>query len=100
MIEPNTFRRRWEGWMHAIFRMREDRFFLFLAVLIGVMSGLVVVCFRIFIEWVQIALLGPSLTPPAIRVVLAPTLAGFVVALLAIAFVLIGSPFVRVSHKR
>ncbi len=84
VIEPDSFRTRWEGWMHSIFQMREDRFFLFLAVLIGVMSGLVVVCFRIFIEWVQIVLLGPSLTPPVMRVVLAPTLAGFVVALLAI----------------
>ena len=70
--------------MHSLFRMREDQFFLFLAVLIGIMSGLAVVCFRIFIEWVQFTLLGSSLAPTFPRVVLAPTITGLVVALLAI----------------
>jgi chloride channel protein, CIC family len=64
--------------------MREDRFFLLLAVLIGVFSGLAVVCFRLAIEWTQIALLGSSLVPSFPRVVLAPTIAGLVVAVLAI----------------
>jgi chloride channel protein, CIC family len=64
--------------------MREDRLFLLLAVLIGVFSGLSVVCFRLAIDWTQIALLGSSLSPPFPRVVLAPTLAGLVVAVLAI----------------
>ena len=41
-----TFSARWEAWTHAIFTLREDRFFLLLAVLIGVFSGLAVVCFR------------------------------------------------------
>ncbi len=70
--------------MHAVFTLREDRFFLLLAVLIGVFSGLVVVCFRLAIEWTQITLLGASLSPSFPRVVLAPTIAGVVVALLAI----------------
>jgi chloride channel protein, CIC family len=78
------FRARWESWTHAIFTLREDRFFLLLAVLIGVFSGLAVVCFRLAIEWTQITLLGPSLAPSFPRVVLAPTLAGLVVAVLAI----------------
>ena len=77
-------RSKWRELLRHIFRMREDQFFLFLAVLIGVMSGMAVVCFRIFIEWVQFTLLGSSLTPSFPRVVLAPTLAGLVVALLAI----------------
>jgi CIC family chloride channel protein len=77
-------RTRWESWMHAVFTLREDRFFLLLAVLIGVFSGLAVVCFRLAIEWTQITLLGPSLSPSFPRVVLAPTVAGVVVALLAI----------------
>jgi chloride channel protein, CIC family len=63
--------------------MREDRFFLLLAVLIGVFSGLAVVCFRLAIEWTQITLLGSSLVPSFPRVVLAPTIAGLVVAVLA-----------------
>ena len=70
--------------MHAVFTLREDRFFLMLAVLIGVFSGLAVVCFRLAIEWTQITLLGPSLSPSFPRVVLAPAIAGIVVALLAI----------------
>ena len=57
-------------------RMREDRLFLLLAVLIGIFSGLAVVCFRLAIEWTQITLLGPSLAPSFPRVVLAPTIAG------------------------
>jgi chloride channel protein, CIC family len=79
---PETFA-RWKGLLRKVFSMREDRFFLFLAVLIGVMSGLAVVCFRIFIEYVQMTLLGSSLFPTFPRVVLAPTLTGLVVALLA-----------------
>jgi chloride channel protein, CIC family len=78
------FRARWESWTHAIFTLREDRFFLLLAVFIGIFSGLVVVCFRLAIEWTQITLLGPSLSPSFPRVVLAPAIAGIAVALLAI----------------
>jgi CIC family chloride channel protein len=70
--------------MHQVFTMREDRFFLVLAVLIGIFSGLSVVCFRLAIEWTQITLLGSSLIPSFPRVVLAPTIAGLVVAFLAI----------------
>jgi chloride channel protein, CIC family len=82
--ERGNLRARWESWTHAVFTLREDRFFLLLAVLIGVFSGLAVVCFRLAIEWTQIMLLGPSLSPSFPRVVLAPTLAGLVVAVLAI----------------
>ncbi len=78
------FRALWETWTHRIFTMREDQFFLFLAVLIGILSGLAVVCFRIAIEWMQIELLGSSLAPSTLRVVLAPTLGGLVVAFLVI----------------
>jgi CIC family chloride channel protein len=78
------FRAMWESWTSRVFTMREDRFFLFLAVLIGILSGLAVVCFRIAIEWTQIELLGSSLSPTFPRVVLAPTLAGIVAALLVI----------------
>jgi len=77
-------RAMWESWTNRVFTMREDRFFLFLAVLIGILSGLAVVCFRIAIEWTQIELLGSSISPTFPRVILAPTLAGFAVALLVI----------------
>ncbi len=82
--ERGSLRARWESWTHAVFTLREDRFFLLLAVLIGIFSGLAVVCFRLAIEWTQMTLLGPSLAPSFPRVVLAPTLAGLVVAVLAI----------------
>src|ERR1700734_4417666 len=86
---PNFFsglRALRQSWTHRIFTMREDQFFLFLAVLIGILSGLAVVCFRIAIEWTQIELLGSSLAPSTLRVILAPTLAGLLVALLVINF--------------
>src|SRR5271168_4579093 len=82
--EHGRLRARWESWMHAVFTLREDRFFLLLAVLIGVFSGLAVVCFRLAIEWTQITLLGPSLAPSFPRVVLTPAIAGIGVALLAL----------------
>jgi chloride channel protein, CIC family len=80
----SNFRTRWEAWTAKIFIMREDRLFLLLAVLIGIFSGLAVVCFRLAIDWTQIALLGSSLYPSFPRVVIAPTLAGIVVAVLVI----------------
>jgi CIC family chloride channel protein len=62
--------------------VREDRFFLLLAVLIGVFSGLSVVCFRMAIEWVKLWLLRSAESPPPARVLLVPCLAGLVVAFL------------------
>jgi len=59
-----------------------ERFFLLLAIFIGVFSGLAVVCFRITIEFLRIELLGSSLTPSFPRILLAPALTGLVVALL------------------
>jgi CIC family chloride channel protein len=71
-------RRRWV----SVFS--EDHLFLMLAVLIGIFAGLSVVLFRISIEWIQLLLLGPAVHPSVARVLLAPTLAGLVVALLVI----------------
>jgi CIC family chloride channel protein len=74
----------WRTWTGRIFALREDQLFLLLAVLIGVFSGVAVVCFRITIDWVHLLLLGSSLSPPALRVVLVPTVAGLLVALLVL----------------
>jgi CIC family chloride channel protein len=63
-------------------KMREGQLFLFLAVLIGVFSGLLVVCFQMAINTTRLWLLGSALAPPAARVILAPALAGLVVAFL------------------
>jgi CIC family chloride channel protein len=63
---------------------REERFFLVLSVFIGIFSGLAVVCFRLAIEWCRIHFLGSGVSPPALRLILAPTLAGLLVAVLVI----------------
>ncbi len=62
----------------------EERFFLMLAIFIGIFSGFAVVCFRIAIEWGRLLLLGSSLVPTHKRMLLAPTLAGLVVAALVV----------------
>jgi CBS domain-containing protein len=71
-------------WTHNLFELRENQFFLFLAILIGIFSGLSVVCFRIAIDWTQILLLGPSSIPSVDRGLLVPTAGGLVVAFLVL----------------
>ena len=65
---------------------REDRFFLVLSVFIGVFSGLSVVCFRFAIDWSRLYLLGTGAVLTRERMLLAPTLAGLVIAFLVIHF--------------
>jgi chloride channel protein, CIC family len=60
----------------------EDRFFLILAVFLGIFAGLAVVCFRITMEWARLYLLGSALTPSPLRAFLAPCLAGLVISAL------------------
>ncbi len=72
---------------------REDRLFLLLAIVIGVLAGLLVVCFRIAIDWARIYLLGSAVPPSGWRLALAPLLAGLVVA----AIVMLLFPRVRGS---
>jgi CIC family chloride channel protein len=61
---------------------REERIFLLLSIFIGVISGLLVVSFRMAIEWLQVLLLGSSPGPHQPRLILAPALAGLLIALL------------------
>src|SRR5215472_18980373 len=65
---------------------REDRLFLVLSVFIGIFSGLAVVCFRFAINWSRLYLLGTSVVLTPARMLLAPTLAGLVIAFLVIHF--------------
>jgi CIC family chloride channel protein len=60
----------------------EERFFLLLSIFIGVYSGLAVVCFRVAIDWTRILLLGPSPEPGGLRLILAPSITGLIVAFL------------------
>src|SRR5277367_2634684 len=62
----------------------EETFFLILSVFIGVFSGLAVVCFRFAIDWCRIYLLGSGATLTPLRMLLAPSLAGLVIAVLVI----------------
>ena len=62
----------------------EERFFLILSVFIGIFAGLAVVCFRLAIDWIHLALLGPLPQVHSWRLFMVPALAGLVVAVLVI----------------
>lgn len=81
---PAAKQRLWESWSRWIFAIGEDRLFLVLSVLIGVFSGLAVVCFHVAIEFTRFLFLGSSLSPGILRVVGAPALGGLGVGLLAL----------------
>ncbi len=55
---------------------RGDRLFLVLSIFIGLLSGLLVVCFRMSIEWLRVLLLGSVPHPGQYRLLLAPMLVG------------------------
>jgi CIC family chloride channel protein len=61
---------------------REERVFLLLSIFIGVISGLLVVSFRMAIEWLSVLLLGSSPNPHQPRLLYIPAAAGLVIAVL------------------
>jgi CIC family chloride channel protein len=61
---------------------REERIFLLLSIFIGIISGLLVVSFRMAIDWLNVLLLGSSPGPRQMRLLIAPTAVGLVVAVL------------------
>ncbi len=89
-VSTPTRRKYWDALRGMLsperFSVREEQFFLVVAVMIGLASGLAVVCFRICIDLLRIKLLGSGLRPGMPRVFLAPTLAGLVIAFLVIKF--------------
>jgi CIC family chloride channel protein len=62
----------------------EEIFFLILSVFIGIFSGLAVVCFRLAIDWIHLALLGPLPETHSWRLFIVPSVAGLVVAVLVL----------------
>jgi chloride channel protein, CIC family len=72
--------RRLFGGLEDVFH--EEVFFLILCVFIGIFSGLAVVCFRLAIDWMHLALLGPLPQTHSWRLFVVPTAAGLVVAAL------------------
>ncbi|MGH9773551.1 MAG: chloride channel protein [Candidatus Acidiferrales bacterium] len=83
-LQESAPTRRWVGVALRALALREGQLFLLLAVVIGLLSGLSVVCFRIAIEWVRFWTLGSSLAPSTLRVILAPTLGGLLVGFLVL----------------
>jgi CIC family chloride channel protein len=61
---------------------RNDRLFLVLSIFVGVLSGLLVVCFRICIEWLTDVLLGSVPHPGQYRLLFAPAAVGLIIGLL------------------
>lgn len=74
-------------------QLAEPQFFLTLALLIGVFSGLAVVCFRVAIEMTHVYLLGPAISPSPARLFVVLPVAGLAIA----AFVELVSPAIRGS---
>ncbi len=62
--------------------VREERLFLLLSIFIGIISGLLVVSFRMAIEWLSILLLGVAPAAGQKRLFLIPAAVGLVVAVL------------------
>lgn len=65
---------------------RDERLFLVLSIFIGVISGLLVVAFRIAIEWIRLIALGSAPHAGQFRLLIVPAVAGLVVAGLVIWF--------------
>ncbi len=61
---------------------RGDRLFLVLSIFIGCVSGLLVVCFRISIEWLKVLLLGSVPHAGQYRLIVAPMIIGLLIGLL------------------
>ncbi len=89
-VSTPTRRKYWDALRGMLsperFSVREEQFFLVVAVMIGIASGLSVVGFRICIDLLRIKLLGSGLRPTSPRVFLAPALTGLVVAFLVVKF--------------
>src|SRR5580698_6210337 len=61
---------------------RDERLFLVLSIFIGIISGLLVVCFRVAINWIQVLMLGSSPHPGQLRLFFVPMGVGLLVAVL------------------
>jgi CIC family chloride channel protein len=83
---PYNLLYRSRAWLLRTLSRRESYLFLVLSVLIGLASGLLVVCFRLAIECTHQWFFGPALTPPAWRLLLIPSAAGLVIGACSMRF--------------
>src|ERR1700761_1467031 len=68
--------------IHRLAPNRDERLFLVLSIFIGVLSGLLVVCFRVAINWIQLLTLGSAPHPGQLRLLFVPVGIGLLVAAL------------------
>jgi len=80
--EPTSAFQLTDAEVQHIAPTRGDRLFLVLSIFIGVLSGLLVVCFRMSIEWLRVLLLGSVPHPGQYRLILAPMLVGLILGLM------------------
>jgi CIC family chloride channel protein len=81
-LTKRQFRQLTQLELEKIAPTRDERLFLVLSIFIGVLSGLLVVSFRIAIEWIKILTLGSAPHAGQFRLLLVPALAGLFVAAL------------------
>lgn len=81
-ISPGSSPVLTEEALNRIAPTRGERLFLVLSIFIGILSGLLVVCFRISIEWLRVLLLGSVPHPGQYRLLLAPMLVGLLIGIL------------------
>ncbi|MGB6133607.1 MAG: chloride channel protein [Acidobacteriaceae bacterium] len=84
--DPTAPRSTLASTIEQIAPTRDERLFLVLSIFIGVISGLLVVAFRIAIEWIQLLTLGSAPHAGQYRLIIVPAVAGLVVAALVIWF--------------
>jgi chloride channel protein, CIC family len=68
--------------VHRLAPNRDERLFLVLSIFIGIISGLLVVCFRVAISWIQVLTLGSAPHPGQLRLFFVPMSVGVLVAAL------------------
>jgi chloride channel protein, CIC family len=68
--------------IHRLAPNRDERLFLVLSIFIGVLSGLLVVCFRVAINWIQLLTMGSAPHPGQLRLLFVPMGIGLLVAAL------------------
>jgi len=70
----------------GLISIREEQFFLVLAIAIGVLAGMAVVLFRVSIAATRVWMLGGSMHPGWPRVVLAPALTGLAIGVVGLRY--------------
>jgi CIC family chloride channel protein len=83
VVKADSVKRPWMPTnLQKIAPTRDERLFLVLSIFIGIISGLLVVAFRVAIEWIKILTLGSAPHAGQYRLLIAPLVAGLVVAAL------------------